>query len=190
MVIKNQSYRNIGSAVICTVLLQTTGCVIAYANTQEVRNAMRDTYTTLLQKDSIFNPSTTIKPLEEFGKNMNEYVMKKRGILYGKQSAQKPNNLNASENIFDIWVFLYESFNKLVNTIKVAKASKDDTDARRFLAVELRTDAWQDLGIDQMKKIRTQTRLDGKKRLADTITLFSENTIKLIDKIKQDIKNL
>jgi hypothetical protein len=182
--------------IIISLFLTNTVAIIAapYKSAEEARGAIIDTYDPLLKSSNIYtmklaSPNNQFgKPLHEFGKQLNGYILDKQGIVMGRKSKKEPNNMGESNNIFDIWVYLFESFTKLINTLAILRLSPEDLEARRFLEVELSSGSWMDIGIKQVEMIKANTKLDSKKRLADTIILFTQKNIDLIEKAQQDLR--
>lgn len=86
-----------------------------YKSADEARTAIINTYEPLLKSSNMYTMKLTSannqfgKNLHEFGKQLNDYILDKQGILMGRKSPKnapyKP--LSQSDNIFDIWAYLF-----------------------------------------------------------------------------------
>ncbi len=170
--------------ILCVITFITTSVSAAqYKSTQEVKNDIINTYDTLFQKESVYNASYA--PLRTLVSNLDQYIMGKQGVVIGKKSSG-PGKLASQKihglgNIFNVWHDnIVVIVNAQIDTIQKLRVSPNDTQARDAL------ESWKDTSWPLMKssveKIRAETILDSKKKLADIVLLFIDKNITLLGK--------
>jgi len=162
-------------------------CVGAYKSTQDVRTDIENTYMPILQSKNIYTMSLLLDSLRSLGNRLNAYVMGKQGIAMGKKEPKSEyKKAIVLDNIFNLWEdHIFATFQKLVDTIQTLRLSPNDQNARDMLE-RWGEGSWKNIR-DYVEKVKKNTILDSKKKLADIIMLFIDQNIKLINKASMDL---
>ena len=185
---------------ICGILITSSAILngASYKSTEAALADINDTYDFLLSSDNIYTTPKLLQDLRTLGDKVNSYITHKQGLLLGKATPKNPSAgplvLGDSNNFFDIWDYIFETFNTLTETLQKIRLSSKDTLSKspyalRSLQLELNSDAWQELGINRVNKIPTDDLRGQKKKIASLIRTFSENNIQLIKKAQRDIES-
>ncbi len=170
----------------------------SYKSTEAALADINTRYASFLKTENLYSTPRLLQELTALGDRINSYIEGKKGIVLGKSTPKNPNAahlpLNESNNLFDIWDYVFEKFTELVSTLqKIRLSPKDTLEKNEFslelFQLELDSDVWNSLGIKRVKQIPTDDIRGQKKKIAALITTFSQNTIKLINKAKSDIEN-
>lgn len=167
-------------------------------------------YDAILQEPNIYDQKVSFNRLIHLGEKLNTYILSKQGILAARKSSRKggkqgdcivPNevglnwaNLGISSegelrrctNLFDIWdLYLYpqstELINKLMNDVKIRKNVQEKHNFYKH-------DAAFKVLLDQIKKIRVESIIPDKKKIADIMIFFIEQNRELVEKAMEDRK--
>lgn len=191
-------------------LATATHAAPGFKSTQDAMNAIFNAFNPLLQTPNIFDQKVSFGELAELGAQLNTHIMKKQGILVGSKSKRDrfrflqgdcdvPNNtihfkdinFKRCTNLFDFWdLYVYPQFTQLINRImNYTKVARITGSADKYPFYE-EINIFDGLLLPHIKKIRDDSILADKKKVADIMIFFIEHIIELINKAVEDIKNL
>lgn len=199
--------------IVALVTLNIAAFVAAaptFKSTQAALDEISEMYNATLQEPNIYDQKVSFNRLIRLGEKLNTYIMSKQGLLAGKKSSRKSGNqgdcripnevglnwanlgissegeLRRCTNLFDIWdLYLYpqstQLINKLMNDVKIRKNVQEKHNFFKH-------DAAFKVLLDQIKKIREESIVSDKKKVADIMIFFIEQNRELVDKAMEDRK--
>ncbi len=148
---------------------------------QNMKNDITNTYKEIFQKKDVLTASYA--PLRTLGATLDNYVMKKEGLMMGKKEA-KPSKLASQKihglnNIFNVWQDnILVILNAQIDALQTLRVSPKDAQALSNL------EGWKDTSWPLMRtsieNIQKNTIVAPKRKLCDVMLLFIDKNVELI----------